>query len=88
MRYWWYYPIDKGVLQNGNLQHPEKLTEIFHLLAQLISKNISLCIDVPAQKILQKSIPKLDKRLRKPSCREFIQFNAKKQFSLMIKPYH
>ncbi|ATW30516.1 pilus assembly protein HofM [Candidatus Williamhamiltonella defendens] len=82
VRYWWYHPLDKGVLQNGNLHKPEKLTEVFRLLAQLLPKNISLRINLPAQRILQKSIPKPDKRLREPACREFIQFNAKKQFSI------
>lgn len=82
VRYWWHHPLDKGILQNGNLQKPEILTDVLRSLARLLPKNISLRIGLPAQRILQKSIPKPDKRLREPACSEFIQFNAQKQFAI------
>ncbi|AWK14894.1 pilus assembly protein PilM [Candidatus Fukatsuia symbiotica] len=82
LRYWWQQALPPGVLQDGNLQQPEVLSEILCLLRQHLPKRISLRIALPAQRILQQTMLLPDKRLKEPSRSEFIQLNAIKQLPL------
>ncbi|EGY28000.1 hypothetical protein Rin_00020860, partial [Candidatus Regiella insecticola 5.15] len=52
LRYWWQQALPSGILQAGNLQQPEALSERLCLLRKQLPQNISLRIALPAQRIL------------------------------------
>ncbi|AJI93879.1 putative ATPases of the HSP70 class involved in cell division [Yersinia ruckeri] len=83
LRYWWQQPLPDGVLQNGNLQHLEALSELLSHLRKQLPRHISLRITLPIQRILQQNFALPDKRLKEPDRSHYIYSAAARQFPLI-----
>lgn len=80
LRYWWHQSLPSGALREGILHQPDIVSEQLKLLRKQLPRNISLRIALPAQRILQHTIPTPDKRLREPERGDFINATASKAF--------
>lgn len=82
LRYWWHQTLPSGVLREGILQQPDIVSDKLKLLRKQLPRHISLRIALPAQRILQHTIPTPDRRLREPERGGFINATASKVFPL------
>lgn len=82
LRYWWHQTLPSGVLREGILQQPDIVSDKLKLLRKQLPRHISLRIALPAQRILQHTIPTPDRRLREPEREGFINAAASKVFPL------
>ncbi|CNH65768.1 type IV pilus biogenesis protein PilM [Yersinia pekkanenii] len=80
LRYWWYQTLPSGVLRDGILQQPDIVSDKLRLLRKQLPRHISLRIALPAQRILQHTIPAPDRRLREPARDGFINAAASRAF--------
>ncbi|QHB34344.1 pilus assembly protein HofM [Yersinia canariae] len=80
LRYWWHQTLPSGVLREGILQQPDVVSDKLKLLRKQLPRHISLRIALPAQRILQQTIPAPDRRLREPEREGFIHAVASKVF--------
>ncbi|MGE4989892.1 type IV pilus biogenesis protein PilM [Yersinia enterocolitica] len=82
LRYWWHQTLPYGAVREGILQQPDVVSDKLKLLRKQLPRHISLRIALPAQRILQQSIPAPDRRLREPEREGFIHAVASKLFPL------
>ncbi|WP_145591572.1 type IV pilus biogenesis protein PilM [Yersinia rochesterensis] len=80
LRYWWHQTLPSGALREGILQQPDVVSDKLKLLRKQLPRHISLRIALPAQRILQQTIPLPDRRLREPERTGFINAEASKLF--------
>lgn len=82
LRYWWHQTLPSGAVREGILQQPDVVSDKLKLLRKQLPRYISLRIALPAQRILQQTIPAPDRRLREPEREGFIHAAASKLFPL------
>jgi pilus assembly protein HofM len=80
LRFWWHQTLPSGVLQEGILQQPDLVSDKLKLLRKQLPRHISLRIALPAQRILQHTMPAPDRRLREPERDGFIKTMASRAF--------
>ncbi|WP_145490997.1 type IV pilus biogenesis protein PilM [Yersinia rohdei] len=80
LRYWWSQTLPSGVLREGILQQPDRVSDKLKLLRKQLPRHISLRIALPAQRILQQTLPAPDRRLREPEREGFINAAASRLF--------
>ncbi|CNI34723.1 MULTISPECIES: pilus assembly protein PilM [Yersinia] len=80
LRYWWSQTLPSGVWHEGILQQPDIVSDKLKLLRKQLPRHISLRIALPAQRILQQSLPTPDSRMREPEQEGYISAAASRLF--------
>lgn len=82
LRHWWQQPLPRPVLREGYLEEPALLASALKQWRIRLPRHISLRIALPAQRVLQQTLPLPDRRLREPVRHDYITNQGLKQFPL------
>jgi pilus assembly protein HofM len=82
LRHWWQQTLPQRVLRDGYIEQSEILITSLHQWRSRLPRQISLRIALPAQRVLQHSLPLPDYRLHEPVRHDYITTQGLKQFPL------
>lgn len=82
LRHWWQQALPQPVLRDGYIENSEILITLLKQWRIRLPRHISLRIALPAQRVLQHSLPSPDYRLREPVRHDYITAQGLKQFPL------
>lgn len=82
LRHWWQQALPMPVLRDGYLESSETLITLLKQWRIRLPRHISLRIALPAQRVLQHTLPLPDVRLREPVRHDYITMQGLKQFPL------
>lgn len=82
LRHWWQQALPHSVLREGYLESSETLVAVLKLWRSRLPRHISLRIALPAQRVLQQTLPLPDLRLQEPVRHDYITTQGLKQFPL------
>lgn len=80
--HWWQYALPQAVLREGYIDKSEILVAALKQWRTRLPRTISLRIALPAQRVLQHTLPVPDHRLREPVRHDYITAQGLKQFPL------
>jgi pilus assembly protein HofM len=82
LRHWWQQALPYSALRAGNLESSEMLVTVLKQWRSRLPRHISLRIALPAQRVLQQTLPLPDLRLQEPVRHDYITTQGLKQFPL------
>ncbi|WON76744.1 type IV pilus biogenesis protein PilM [Serratia sp. UGAL515B_01] len=82
LRHWWQQALPHPVLREGCLEETDTLVTILKQWRNQLPRHISLRIALPAQRVLQHTLPLPDFRLREPIRHDYITSQGLRQFPL------
>jgi pilus assembly protein HofM len=82
LRHWWQQVLPQAVLREGYLEESAMLVTALKQWRMRLPRHISLRIALPAQRVLQQTLPLPDPRLREPVRHDYITTQGLKQFPL------
>ncbi len=82
LRHWWQQALPQPVLREGCMEGSETLVAALKQWRIRLPRHISLRIALPAQRVLQQTLPLPDQRLREPVRHDYITTQGLKQFPL------
>lgn len=82
LRHWWQQALPQPVLRDGYLEGSDMLVTVLKQWRTRLPRHISLRIALPAQRVLQQTLPQPDSRLREPVRHAYVTTQGLKQFPL------
>ncbi|HGM5491990.1 TPA: type IV pilus biogenesis protein PilM [Serratia fonticola] len=82
LRHWWQQHLSDSALRQGKLECSETLVAALKQWRSRLPRHISLRIALPAQRVLQQTLPLPDLRLQEPVRHDYITTQGLKQFPL------
>lgn len=82
LRHWWQQTLPQPVLREGCITGTEILATALRQWRARLPRHISLRIALPAQRVLQQTLPLPDQRLREPFRHDYITAQGVRQFPL------
>ncbi|WP_431224648.1 type IV pilus biogenesis protein PilM [Serratia sp. L9] len=82
LRHWWQQALAQPVLHEGVMAESEMLVAVLKQWRIRLPRHISLRIALPAQRVLQQTLPLPDDRLRESVRHDYITTQGLKQFPL------
>lgn len=82
LRHWWQQALPHSALRDGYLVNSEMLVVGLKQWRSRLPRHISLRIALPAQRVLQQTLPLPDHRLQEPVRHDYITTQGLKQFPL------
>jgi pilus assembly protein HofM len=82
LRHWWQQALPYSALRAGHLESSAMLVAVLKQWRSRLPRHISLRIALPAQRVLQQTLPLPDLRLQEPVRHDYITTQGLKQFPL------
>lgn len=82
LRHWWQQALPYSALRAGHLESSAMLVALLKQWRSRLPRHISLRIALPAQRVLQQTLPLPDLRLQEPVRHDYITTQGLKQFPL------